>query len=206
MRNFLFAPALVCALPALAGPAAAGTVTVQVRDAKGAPVADAVVTVHLQGRATPAPRIGGRFEIEQKNIQFNPHVTIVPIGSDISFPNRDAVRHHVYSFSPAKKFELKLYAKEQNRTVRFDKAGIVPVGCNIHDAMSAFVAVVDTPWAVKTDASGMARIAGVTDGGGATIEVWHPWLRAPANRVTRTVRMTGAGVAEAFAVQIRPTK
>jgi plastocyanin len=200
MRNLLFVPALVCALPA-----AAGTITVQVRDAKGAPVANAVVTVHLQGRATPAPRTGGHYEIEQKNIQFNPYVTIVPVNSDISFPNRDAVRHHVYSFSPARKFELKLYAKEQDRTVRFDKPGIVPVGCNIHDAMSAFVAVVDTPWAVKTDTSGIARIAGVPDGG-AAVEVWHPWLRAPGNRVVRVVRVTGTGVAEAFAVQIRPTK
>jgi len=187
-------------------PALAATVTVQVRDAQGVTVPNAVVTVHLEGRPTPPPRRVGAYAIEQRNIQFNPFVTIVPIGADVSFPNRDKVRHHVYSFSQAKKFELKLYATEQNRNVRFDKPGIVPLGCNIHDQMSAFVAVVDTPWATQTDTSGVARLDDVP-GGVITITVWHPFLRAPGNRVTRTIRIAdAASVSEAVTVTLRAAK
>jgi plastocyanin len=202
MRSvFCLAVATFAALPLVGTPAVAGTVTVQVRDAAGAPVADAVVTAHLQGRPTPAPRAVADLAIEQKLIQFNPYVLVVPVGSTVAFPNRDKVRHHVYSFAAAKKFELKLYGQEQNRSVLFDKPGIVPLGCNIHDAMSGFVAVVDTPYAAKTDAQGTARLT-VPDGA-ATIDVWHPRLRAPGGRVARPAKIGGAST-EAFAVALRP--
>lgn len=190
------------ALAAVAHPALAATVTVQVRDASGATVPNAVVMISLEGRPTPVPR-GGSYTVEQRNIQFQPFVTIVPVGSDVAFPNRDKVRHHVYSFSPARKFELKLYAREDNRAVRFDQPGVVALGCNIHDKMSAYVAVVDTPWAAKTDANGLVRLAGVP-GGSLSITVWHPYLRAPANRVTKAIRVADNAVhSEGFAVALR---
>lgn len=195
-------PLCAAVLVAVALPAHAATITVQVRDASGATVPNAVVTVDVVGRAAPVPK-GGSFTIEQRNIQFQPFVTIVPVGSDVAFPNRDKVRHHVYSFSPAKKFELKLYAREDNRAVRFDAPGIVALGCNIHDQMSAYVAVVDTPWAAKTDASGMVRLAGVP-GGAVNVTVWHPYLRAPGNRATKTIRIAdNANHSEGFAVALR---
>ncbi len=194
---FLTAAALFAAHPATAA-----TIVVQVRDATGATVPNAVVTINLSGRPTPAPR-GGTYSIEQRNIQFQPFVTIVAAGSDVSFPNRDKVRHHVYSFSPARKFELKLYAREDNRAVRFDQAGIVSLGCNIHDKMSAYVAVVDTPWAAKTDANGMVRLTGVS-GGAMNVTVWHPYLRAPGNRVVKAIRVgDAASHSEGFAVVLR---
>lgn len=183
--------------------APAATLTVNVRGADGKPVRDAVVTLHLVDRATPAPQPGSGYGVEQKDLQFHPFVLVVPVGAQVAFPNLDAVRHHVYSFSPTKRFELKLYAREQNRTVRFDKAGIVPLGCNIHDQMTAFVDVVDTVWAGKTDASGNVVIGGVP-AGQVSVTVWHPYLRAPANSVSRAIAMIGDGARASFAVQLRP--
>ena len=200
-RSFLAAAAFAATVTQ---PAIAANVTVQVRDASGAAVPNAVVTIELTGRPTPAPRGGGSFTVEQREIQFQPFVTIVPAGSTVAFPNRDKVRHHVYSFSPAKKFELKLYAREDNRAVRFDQAGIVALGCNIHDRMSAYVAVVDTPWAAKTDANGVVRLANVP-GGVMSVTVWHPALRAPGNRAIKAIRVAdAANHSEGFAVPLRP--
>ncbi|MES2988290.1 MAG: methylamine utilization protein [Pseudomonadota bacterium] len=179
-------------------PAAAG-LTIYVRGPGNVPIRDAVVTVHLVGRATPAPTRAGNFMVDQKDIQFHPFVLMVPVGSQVSFPNLDAVRHHVYSFSAAKKFELKLYAKEQNRSITFDKAGIVALGCNIHDQMSAFINVVDTAYAVKTDATGNA-VFNLPSGVTAKVDVWHPYLRAPNNTVSRQVAGSGA---ETMALTLR---
>jgi plastocyanin len=170
--------------------AQAGTVTVQVKGANGAPIADAVVTVtspHAPGGPIhfPWPNV-----VKQQNISFQPHVLIAPLGADVTFPNMDNVRHHVYSFSKPKKFELKLYGHEETRTVTFDKPGVVAIGCNIHDQMSGFIVVVDTPYAAKTDASGRVTITGVPDGA-ATLKVWSPAIRAPGNQVGQPLTIAG---------------
>jgi plastocyanin len=177
-------------------------VAVGVRTADGKPVANAVVIVRLVGRATPEPRIGTGYAVRQQNIQFNPFLSVVPINADVVFPNLDTVRHQVYSFSPAKRFELKLYAREQNRTIRFDRAGPVSLGCNIHDQMSAFIYVTDSAFTARTDAAGRVVLKGVP-AGQVTIAVWHPWLRAPANQVSRQVAL-GNGANETFTVALRP--
>jgi len=169
-------------LLAFASPASAGELIFQLTDAKGAPVRDAVVTLYPQGRPVPITAPARTYQIAQRDIRFNPFVLIVPVGAQVTFPNFDPVRHHVYSFSPVKKFELKLYAKEQNRAVRFDKPGVVPLGCNIHDQMTAFIKVVDTALSVQTDRSGRATFGAVPNGP-VLAHVWHPYLRAPANQI-----------------------
>jgi len=174
-----------------------------VRGADGKPVANAVVAVHLVDRSTPASQGGRDFAVQQKDLQFSPFVLVVPVNSDVSFPNLDKVRHHVYSFSPAKKFELKLYAREQARLVHFDKPGIVPLGCNIHDQMSGFIVVADTPWAVRTDASGNAVLSGLP-AGQVSLSVWHPWLRTPGNSMTKQVAIGANGGSDGFTVTLRP--
>jgi plastocyanin len=201
MRYSIVLAALLTMGAAPPPPAAPG-VTVYVRGPGNAPVADAVVTIHLIGRATPPATAAGSYTVNQKDIQFHPFVLMVPLGSEVSFPNLDPVRHHVYSFSPAKKFELKLYAKEQNRAVTFDKPGIVALGCNIHDQMSAYIDVVDTAYAVKTDASGNAVFNGVP-AGQISIEVWHPYLRAPGGVMKKQVALGAAGTAETMTVALR---
>lgn len=140
----------------------AATLEITVNDARGAPVADAVISV--SPRPGPAPVRKRDAAIEQRDKAFVPLVTVVQTGTAVQFPNRDPIRHHVYSFSPAKSFELKLYAGTPVAPVVFDKAGEVVLGCNIHDHMIAYVYVVDTPWFAKTGADGKARVEGLPPG------------------------------------------
>ena len=167
----------------MASAAQAGDLTVTIRDANGRPVRDAVVIADASGRAAPA---AAHFVINQKDMQFVPYVLVVPVGSTIEFGNLDPYRHHVYSFSPAKKFELKLFGQGETRPVRFDKAGLVSIGCNIHDSMQAFVQVVDTPFARKSDETGRVTLRGVPSQV-RQIRVYHPLLRAPGNEMLVTV-------------------
>lgn len=163
---------------ALAAPLAAAPLSVRVTDAGGRPVRDAVVTLYPSGGAARAPRGGGHYVVSQQNLQFRPFLSIVPVGANVSFPNFDNTKHHVYSFSAAKRFELKLFAKDQSRTVRFDKSGIVALGCNIHDQMSAFIVVTDSAWTARTNAQGVAQFGDAPAAPGR-VTVWHPYLRAP---------------------------
>lgn len=188
--------AVVAALLATAG-AQAADLTVQIT-AGSAPLRDAVVTVDSAVTA-PVPR-PGHYEVSQHDLTFDPYVLIVPVNSVVAFPNRDAERHHVYSFSPAKRFELKLYGHEEHRSVRFDKVGPVALGCNIHDQMSAFIKVVDTPFAAKTDAAGRVEFRGLP-ADRVTLRVWHPYLRAPGNELVRTVDTKAGTVAMAVTVR-----
>jgi plastocyanin len=168
----------------VAAAADARPLAVRVADSSGRPVANAVVVVRPVAQPARAPTVRGPYVMSQKDIQFHPFVLVVPVGADVSFPNFDSTKHHVYSFSPAKKFELKLFAKEQSRTVRFDKAGVVPLGCNIHDQMSASIFVTDSVWTAKTDQRGTVQFADAPDGA-VTLTVWHPYLRAPSNSIER---------------------
>ena len=109
---------------------------------------------------------------------------MLPTGTSISFPNLDAVRHHVYSFSPAKPFELKLYIGTPAAPVVFDKPGVVVMGCNIHDPMVAYVVVSDTPWVGVSDAAGQVRIDGAP-AGEYELEYWHPRWAGGTNELAR---------------------
>ncbi|MFZ6769542.1 methylamine utilization protein [Undibacterium sp. Di26W] len=155
---------------ALASPAAAASV-IQVSDNSGQAVQDAVVYAELA--TGPQLAKSATAEIQQKDKKFMPLVTVVQTGTSVSFPNNDTVRHHAYSFSPAKPFELKLYSGKPAAPVVFDKAGTVVVGCNIHDQMVAYIHIVDTPYFAKTDASGVAHLATIP-AGKYVLKVWHP--------------------------------
>jgi plastocyanin len=196
-RNFLlFAAGLGLTVPLSAAPLA-----VRVVDASGRPVRDAVVTLYPAGSAARAPSAGGRFVVSQQNLQFHPFLTIVPVGADVSFPNLDPTKHHVYSFSPAKRFELKLFARDQSRTVRFDRAGVVALGCNIHDAMSAFIVVTDSAWTARTNAQGIAAFGNAPNAPGR-VTVWHPFLRAPGGTLQQAIAPTQRSAN--FMVRLRP--
>jgi plastocyanin len=189
---------IALAILALAGTAHAADLTVVVKTPRGQPVPDAVVMVDGQGTLRPpAPLV-----IEQRDMQFNPFMLVVPLGASVSFPNHDTVRHHVYSFSGAKKFELKLYGKDEARSVVFDKPGIVAVGCNIHDSMVAFIRVVATPYADKTAANGEARLRGVP-AGTVTLRVWHPYAKVAGGEIARTVTLPAAGGRQEIVLDLR---
>ncbi len=162
-----------------ASSAAAADLVISVRDAAGRPLPDAVVAVRPAAGVKPgAPmRFPWPLVVSQKNIAFDPYLLIVPVGSEVSFPNKDTVRHHVYSFSATKRFELKLFGHDKTRHVTFDKAGVVALGCNIHDQMIGYVYVADTPFTVRTGANGEATVKGLPVGG-ATMTVWRADMRA----------------------------
>lgn len=177
--------ALVCATPAVAG-----DLTVSVRDAAGRPVRDAVITVHP---AAGVPRGPIRFpwpsRMTQQDVQFQPYVLIAPVGGSVAFPNLDRVRHHVYSFSRGARFEIELYGRDETRSHTFNAVGVAALGCNIHDQMLAYIKVVDTPWAMKTDSTGDAVVRGVP-AGAATLRIWHPRLAGRGNEVAQTLTVT----------------
>lgn len=140
-------------------------------------MADAAVYVEPMAGALPTHQRA--TEIEQKSRKFMPLMTVIQAGSEIAFPNRDTVRHHVYSFSPAKPFELKLYSGTPGSPVLFDKPGTVVIGCNIHDRMVAYIQVVNTPYFGKTNETGKVRISDLP-AGKYKLKAWHPQLLAGA--------------------------
>ena len=151
------------------------------------PVANAVVSVDSARPATPVSA-----EIYQKDRAFHPHVLVVPVGSSVDFPNRDNTQHHVYSFSPAKTFNIELYADRPAAPIVFDKPGIVELGCNIHDHMQGFVVVTDTADTGRTDTSGKVPLSLDTlpsegSQGTVTLEIWHPRLPDNTRPVTRAI-------------------
>ena len=161
--------------------ASAAPLEVRVTDGAGKPLPGAVVFLESpEARAAVKPALG--VEIAQAGRQFVPQVTVVPVGSAVAFPNRDTVRHHVYSFSPVKKFEIKLYVGTPESPVVFDKPGVAVLGCNIHDRMVAWVVIVETPYAGQTGADGQLSLAHVP-AGSYRLRAWHPGLPvgAPAS-------------------------
>lgn len=176
----------------LAAPARAGELLVALTTTSGKPVADAVVMARPQGAARGAVRFPWASRMAQKDMRFDPFVLIVPVGAEVAFPNLDPFRHHVYSFSPARTFELKLYGRDETRRVRFDRAGVVAIGCNIHDDMSAFIRVVDTPFAAKTGPAGTVVLRDLP-AGPVRVTVWHPYLKGPGGELSRDVTAPAAG-------------
>ena len=177
MRTFPPTVFLVAALFA-AGHGAAASIEVMVRDASGKSVSDAVVYAVPVGAAVE-PKVARTAAIEQVDREFVPYVSVIQVGTQVEFPNRDPIQHHVYSFSPAKTFEIKLYTGRAPGTILFDKPGVITIGCNIHDWMIGYVLVVPTPFFVKVDAAGDARLRDLRPG---TYEVraWHPLQKGEA--------------------------
>lgn len=184
-------------------PALAGSLTVRIVDARGHPISDAVVTLKSEGAAVPLPRARNGYQVTQQDTQFHPFVTVVPVGTTVAFPNMDPFKHHVYSFSSAKRFELKLFARDQTRSVTFDRPGVVAIGCNIHDSMSAYIFVTDTVWSARSGANGMVVFRD-TPAHAFNLQVWHPYLRAPGGITTRLMAAGSADRSETIAISLRP--
>jgi plastocyanin len=166
--------AFLAALLGAAALAHAANVNVVVDDAAGNPLADAVVMLEPTGARLPVkPMQNAR--IAQHDLRFSPAVSVVTVGTPVLFPNQDTVRHHVYSYSAAKTFQIKLYAGVPHTPIVFDKPGIAVLGCNIHDDMIAWVVVTDTPLWARSAAGGDARIVDVP-AGSYQMHVWHSIL------------------------------
>lgn len=191
-------------LLALLAPCAwAADLRATVHDARGAALADAVV-VAVPERAEAARSRGTLEQVEQIDLEFVPHVKAIQAGTAVSFPNRDGVRHHVYSFSPAKRFELPLYVGTPAQPVVFDQPGVVTIGCNIHDWMVGYIYVSPSPHFATTGADGSARIAGLP-AGRYTVRIWHPRLTSQEHETERRVELGAtAGADLAWVVVLKP--
>ncbi|WP_240312089.1 methylamine utilization protein [Teredinibacter turnerae] len=166
-------PALLILASMLAHPAVAANsrVTIKVVDAQMRPLSGAIV--ELPG--VQAPLVAGQPAVmDQVDKRFVPELLLVQRGRAVSFPNSDNIRHHVYSFSPAKTFELKLYAGKPKHPVVFDTAGVVLLGCNIHDSMVGYIYVAEGPSAMTTDAGEVYFDVDEIPG---HVYVWHPLQR-----------------------------
>ena len=178
-------------------------IAVQVHDALGKPLADVVLYAEPDAGAA-LPKNPKPVQIEQRGLKFLPQVSVVQAGSQISFPNNDKVRHHIYSFSPAKKFDQKLYSGVTAAPQVFDKAGTIVLGCNIHDRMIAYVKVLDTPFFAKSDADGVARIE-LPAAGKYTLKAWHFNMVAGADAEQAVAVKPGVGAtAASFKLAMKP--
>lgn len=176
----LLAVACLCAPWAQDAAASAATVsvtvTITVTDTGVSSAPEETVVVFDPLDAIVPPKATTAI-IDQVNKRFMPRVSVLRTGTAVSFPNSDRILHQVYSFSPPHPFTLKLYAGAPQVNEVLDKPGMVILGCNIHDKMVAFVAVVDTPYFAKLPPSGNAQFN--LPPGRYRLRVWHPRLKAP---------------------------
>jgi plastocyanin len=191
LRNACLATVLVLSAWHCA-PGSAADLHVVVKDRDGKPVMDAVALAlptdpKLALRAQPGAAMD---EVDQVDKQFVPYVRVVFVGSKIRFPNSDHVRHQVYSFSPAKRFELPLYAGTPAQPILFDKAGVVVLGCNIHDWMVGYIYVSETPFFAKTGRTGSATITGLP-AGEYLVRIWQPSIEGGEVGTTRRIVVGG---------------
>jgi plastocyanin len=192
-------------LTSSAAPAYASELVIQIKDRHGKPVADAVI---LATPSDPKNMLRAKTPtdaVDQVDKQFVPYVKPIFVGSKVRFPNSDHIRHQVYSFSPAKKFELPLYGGTEAAPVVFDKPGIVVLGCNIHDWMVGYIYVAETPFFAKTEAQGNATISDLPPGE-YSVRVWHPSMELSEEATAQRVMVNAEGAARAeWSLNLRPT-
>lgn len=181
--------AVLIVLVAACRTAAATTFTAEIADQDGKPVQNAVVSlVPEQKAAMPAAssRLPNEKTIDQRFETFVPIVTIVPRNGRIVFANSDPTTHQVYSFSPAKQFEITLARDSSSPPIAFPNPGVAALGCNIHDNMIAYIFVADSPWTGLTDEDGRVTIGDVPPGN-YQAQVWH--YRYPPRREPPSARV-----------------
>jgi plastocyanin len=186
LKNFI---AAVSSLLIYAAAAHSAEIHAVVKDHKGKVVADAVV---LAVPVDPRNALHARppaDAVDQVDKQFVPYVKAIYVGSTVRFPNSDNIRHQVYSFSPAKKFELPLYAGTGAQPIMFDKPGVVVLGCNIHDWMIGYIYVSETPFFAKTGPQGTAVISDMP-AGEYTVRIWHPSMDHAEETTNQHVTLT----------------
>lgn len=194
----------LCATMPLAVHAQTAEIVVRVTDDAGQPVSDAVVIAMPADGKVTLPAKPHEEIIDQVDKEFAPRVKPVVLGTPIRFPNHDNVRHHVYSFSGAKRFELPLYAGVPAQPVMFDKPGVVVLGCNIHDWMVGYVYVSESPYFAKTGKDGKAVIPALS-AQPFVVRAWHPLLDGTEEATRRNVDLTRSRSAEiAIAVKLKP--
>ena len=180
----------------------AASLTISISNQQQQPLADAVVELRSQNTAQIAPQ---RFQVAQQQLTFVPFVSAVPAGSIVEFPNLDKTRHHVYSFSPAKQFEIKLYADKPEKPITFDTPGIVALGCNIHDYMQAYIYISESNLVAVSNEAGQLQWPDIAPGE-YQLYVWHPWQLAEQQPSTLKVVMPEQTASVALAIDLTQKK
>jgi plastocyanin len=189
---------------ACAGTAMGADLSATVKDQQGRAVEDTVVLAVPHSGAGIPPAKPADEVVDQIDKEFVPYVKPVMVGSLVHFPNKDNIRHHVYSFSPAKRFDLRLYSGLSAAPVLFDKPGVVVLGCNIHDWMVSYIYVAETPYFSKTAKDGKAQIKNLPPGE-YTLRIWHPRMEAAEETTTQRIVITAIGVEDvAWQLKLKP--
>jgi plastocyanin len=128
------------------------------------------------------------YAMSQQNREFTPRTLVVPQNAKVEFPNADSIMHHVYSFSKAKTFELKLYKEQPKAPITFDQTGVVELGCNIHDWMLGYIVVVDSTVFAITDDNGRVNLT--APNGQYSMSVWHSGFSDISNVETHSVNVS----------------
>jgi plastocyanin len=136
----------------------------------GRPAAD--VVVWLDALQVPGEPRTAKVVLDQRNLNFYPHVLAVRVGTTVDFPNDDRVFHNVFSFKDGKQFDLGMYPVGALRHVTFDKPGLSRIFCNIHPNMAAYVMAVDSPYFAVSDQTGAFKIPGVAV---RDAQAYHAW-------------------------------
>jgi len=144
----------------------------KVVDQNNQPLANAVIEIVPTNQATIKPTKPAIYIMDQANKLFVPSVLVIPKNSLVSFPNSDDIRHHVYSFSSAKPFELRLYAGKPKNPLTFEQSGVVVLGCNIHDSMVGYIYVAEHEHAYLSDEKGLITLPDTIDNIDQ-LQVWH---------------------------------
>ena len=188
----LFGAAVVSVLrPSAPTPLAAVTGRLRVLDRGGQAANDvqqAVIWLTPKVGAPPAVA-PGRADITTENRTFSPHITVVPVGSAVRFPNRDGFNHNVFSLTDGNAFDLGLYERGEGKTWVFARAGVVNVFCNVHSTMSAIVVVRNSPWFGQPSADGSFTIGNVPPGD-YVLHLWHE----RASEMTQPVTVPAQGL------------
>jgi plastocyanin len=198
MQSLLAMVVLATVAVAAIGPAGAASLLVNVYKRDGKPLSGAVVTAEPEPAG--AVRAPLKAIMDQVDLTFVPDVLVIPVHSTVQFPNSDAVSHQVYSFSPARQFQLPLYRGKPYPPVQFDQSGVVTLGCNIHDNMLGYIVVTAAPYFGRTDEHGQWAVQELSPGR-VRVRVWHPLLNEPGE-LDRVIEVRG----EREAVEFRLAK
>jgi plastocyanin len=168
----------------------ASDIVVSVTDQSGEALSGAVVYVErvdgkpIEWQSDDAVKI-----IDQKGESFSPFVTALSTGDSLEFHNTDPITHHVYSFSKIKPINIIVPARQNSEAFTFNEAGVVALGCNIHDHMAAFIYVSPSPVTGISSEDGTVSLSGLADGD-YMLSYWHH--RVPRSQTkSKEVSITG---------------
>jgi len=169
---------------------ASNTLKVNIVDINQKPLENMVVYIEAVDHKI-ALKNPSTLEIGQKHKSFMPYISVMQLGSDVRFNNQDNITHHIYSPVGDNKFSVKIRSGEKIIRSDFQTAGEVSMGCNIHDWMSGYMLIVDTPFFAKSDKNGDSEII-IDKPGQYKVIVWHPQMDETNNRIAKTITINSA--------------